>query len=209
VPSITFGTQGHVASTSAEWIGIGGVVTAPIVQIGIVHQLDASGFATYQAFYEFYPTIEVVISAGPVRPGDVVTASVSCASNCTPSGHGQTWTLSMQNVTQNWTWSQVFPFSSDLNSAEIIEEDSTETGRRRYPFPDYGTVTFQNIAINGARADLLKSEGVYMRATGGGTSTPSEPNGTSDGFNICWGDGSTNTTCPSLTTFTSATGGSL
>jgi hypothetical protein len=202
VPAIRFGVQGHVTSTSAEWIGIGGVVTAPIVQVGTVHQVDASGFVTDEAFYELFPAGAITIDAEPVRPGDVITASVSCASNCEPSHAGQTWTLSLQDVTQNWTWSKVFSFVSDMSSVEAIEEDSTLTGRTRFPLPNFGTVIFQNMTINGASPNLRRSEKVFMRATGGGTSIPSDPNDTRDGFNICWGDGSVDPSCPTTTTFT-------
>src|SRR6185295_10684525 len=105
VPLIDFGTQKHVVSMSAEWIGIGGVVSTSIIQVGTVHQLDAGGFRTYEAYYELYPASLVVIAAGRVLPGDVINASVRCTSHCTPSQSGQTWTLSLDDVTQNWQWS--------------------------------------------------------------------------------------------------------
>lgn len=193
VPLIAFGVQKHVVSMSAEWIGIGGAISPAIVQIGTVHQLDGGGFRTYEAFYELYPTGLVTIPAGRVVPGDVIVASVRCASHCTPSQSGQTWTLSLQDVTQNWQWSKDFGFVSDLGSAEIVEEVSTETGHRLYALPDFGTVSFENITINGAPANLKSSERILLRADG--TANTSEPNAARDGFKVCWGDGRAYASC--------------
>jgi hypothetical protein len=110
VPAVTFDTGGVAVSgaqSMATWIGIqnGG----SLAQLGTISTANAGSSPVYDSFYEEAPdtTIQqgLITSSLPVSPGDRITASAHCTTNCTSGTAGQTWALAMTNDTTGVTWS--------------------------------------------------------------------------------------------------------
>lgn len=127
---------------SASWVGVDGVGNTDLIQTGT--EQDAGG--TYFAWWEILPAPATVITQAngqpePVRPGDRITASVQ-ASTTTPGD----WTITLQDLTQNWSFTQLEPYSGPGASAEWIEEAPTVNGVQSTP-ADFGTVHFAGTSI--------------------------------------------------------------
>ena len=116
--------QGVLPSTgakySSQWIGIGGFFKGDSSLIQTGSQSSTSGGKTiYGVWWEILPAAETPISE-PAAPNDVIVASVVCISSCTSSP--QAWTITLQDVTQGWTFTKTVTYASSLKSAEWIEE---------------------------------------------------------------------------------------
>ena len=123
VPTVVFKNKPAVSS---NWVGIGGFcettqcknVDQSLIQLGTTQETTSRKNTSYFAWYEMLPAASIP-TALVVNPGDVVTASLSCAGNCTGA---QSWTLSMMDETTSQSWSNVFTYESSNLSAEWIEE---------------------------------------------------------------------------------------
>jgi Peptidase A4 family len=155
---------------SSTWVGIGGFGSSDLIQLGTEQKVDSTGSTTYQAWYELFPAPETVLSPQqyPVSPGDAMSASLTCP-NCTINV-ANTWTLSMTNSTKGWNWSQDFTYKSALGSADYVMEAPT------FPslvgivaLPNFGTVNFTNVAVNGQPAELASiTDGLQLHDQAGG-----------------------------------------
>jgi hypothetical protein len=208
VPSVTHDSATSTGSDDASiWIGIGGYNDATLIQLGSGSTASSSGFTSYNAFYELLPAGSVNIPH-PVKPGDIITASLQCTAACSP-GSVQSWLLTMTDQTAGWTWTQNFQYQSSMGSAEWVIEAPWE-GNGVLPLADYAQLTFDPVAANGLNPNLsLSANGIIMQDPYGETSNPSDPaNG--DVFSTCWGYGSlTPCTAGSFTTPPPATTASL
>ena len=149
VPTVVFKNKPAVSS---NWVGIGGFcettqcknVDQSLIQLGTTQETTSRKNTSYFAWYEMLPAASIP-TALVVNPGDVVTASLSCAGNCTGA---QSWTLSMMDETTSQSWSNVFTYESSNLSAEWIEE--APSGRHGIlPLADYQTTTFDQSMTNG------------------------------------------------------------
>ncbi len=133
VPSPT----GNGSSTSADatWIGIGGITTSDLIQIGTDDTVSANGQVTSAAFYEMLPDSAITISSMHISSGDTIQAAV----NQTTTGE---WNLSITDTTSNQTFSMNVAYNSSLSSAEWIEEDPSDTQGNLLPLDNFGTVDF-------------------------------------------------------------------
>lgn len=107
---------------SATWLGIDGVDTSSLIQMGTAQ--DSGGL--YYAWAEFLPGAEEEIgnSSGPapVAPGDQMDAQILETS---PG----VFTMTLDDITQDWSFSGPFDYSTPGITAEWIEEDpSSSTG---------------------------------------------------------------------------------
>lgn len=191
---------GESAGYSSSWVGIGGFcidancnrVDNSLIQLGTEQDANSSG-ANYYAWYEMLPNPEIPISGFAVNPGDSITASLQVV-----GGNGnkkiQTWQLSIVNNTTRKAWGQKFNYKSSLASAEWIEEAPYSGGI--LPLANYSTATFDPGTVNGGQnPGLTPAQAVVMVNQNGQTSNVSAPDSDTDGFNACWGNGSTFTTC--------------
>lgn len=204
VPTATYASAGAGQPTeySSLWIGIGGGCSntrcttsdSSLIQMGTEQDADADGSTDYYVWYEMLPNDGFTIPR-PVRPGDVITASITCTASCTSAL--QTWALSMTDSTAQWTWSESFAYASSRLSADwIVEAPSSEAGVI-LPLADFRTATFDTASANGAAPPLsLSTNGIQMHdASGAGESAnPSAPQ-SGDGFSVCWGVLSSFTPC--------------
>jgi Peptidase A4 family len=199
VPPVSYITgRGISVNASSIWVGIGGLNgDQTLIQVGTEQDASATGATTYYAWYETLPANQISLSPQqyPVRPGDVVGASLQCTASCT-AGAAQSWTLAMTDYTAGWSWtSPNVPYASSLGSAEwILEAPSTGRGLE-LPLASFGSTTIFADLVNGASPGLPASQSIALiDPLGSATSNPSNP---VDGiaFDLCWGSGARLTAC--------------
>lgn len=136
---------------SAEWIGIDGLVSPSVEQDGTDSDCSA-GVAKYYAWYEMYPGSSTTIpSAGhAVAPGDSMSASVSFSVSTS------TWTLEIEDLTAQWTYSYTHVESGlDRSSVEWVAErpqlcsGGGTSNCTLSSLADFGSVTFSGATANG------------------------------------------------------------
>lgn len=188
VPTVVFKKKPAVSS---NWVGIGGFcknsqcskVDKSLIQLGTAHEALSRTRTDYFAWYEMLPAASIPIPTLVVNPGDVITASLSCAGNCTGS---QVWTLSMVDETTGGSWMNDFSYASPNLSAEWIEEAPSGRGGI-LPLANYGTSTFDQSMTNGDSANLTLADTIVMRDPHGESSNVSALDSTVDGFSACFG----------------------
>jgi Peptidase A4 family len=121
-----------------------------------------------------YPFCESLSCAYPVAPGDRMTASLSCQTNCDNPGQTQSWYLIMNNATQGWNFSTAVSYTSTFLSAEWIEE-APSSSAGTLPLADFATVTFHPTVDAGSLPSLTASDAIVMANPYGETSSPSSP----------------------------------
>ena len=176
VPSVS-PTNG--ASYSSAWVGIDGFNNSSLIQTGTESDYY-NGAAHYNAWWEILPAPETPISSITVRPGDVMTASIS-------KGSGSTWTITITDVTRNQSFTTAKSYGGPGTSVEWIEEAPTVGGRQatlaHYSSPD----TFDPGTANGGNPHLTAADGGVMVQKRKQVSTPSVPDSDTDGFNMAYG----------------------
>jgi hypothetical protein len=201
VPTATQRKTGE-AEYSASWIGIGGgcvdasctVTDGTLIQDGTGQDVDASGHATYYAWWELIPAPSVNLSgctpdaSCTVAAGDTVTSTISSPAN-------GVWTMSMSDTTRGWSWSMTAGYSSTQGSAEWIEETPVVIDNSGAvtvgPMPNLSGAHFDLATANGAAANLKASEEMQLVDFNKNViATPSAPDPDADGFNVCTYSGS-------------------
>jgi hypothetical protein len=128
---------------AAFWVGIDGYSNGTVEQTGSDSDCTAAGKPHYYAWYELYPAGSANLPAGtnPVKPGDVMTASVTSSS-------GTKFTLTISDTTKGWTFTKSFTLKTAAQrlSDEWIVESPEECGAECgiLPLADFGTVHFTN-----------------------------------------------------------------
>jgi len=191
VPSATQHTSGQ-AESSSDWIGIGGgcidagctLGDPTLIQTGTEQDVDASGKASYSAWWEIIPVPSVAISNFPVSPGDHMHAAIS---EIVPNSN--VWTITLQDVTKGTSFSTTVPYVSTHATAEWIEETPTEIGTGGVglaALPNLSNPSFTKGTVNGANANLQSSEAIQLIDSNGNViGTPSAPNAAKNGFSVC------------------------
>ena len=141
-------------SADAAWIGIGGVSTGDLIQVGTEDTVSASGQETSSAFYELLPQASTTITALTVSPGDAITASLAEPTT------GQ-WTVNITDLTTGKSYTTTLSYTSSNSSAEWIEEDPSTVFGRLLPLDNFTSVSFTggtttssgtNVTIAGSNA---------------------------------------------------------
>ena len=187
VPTATQNKAGE-AESSATWVGIGGgclqsscaVTDETLIQAGTEQDVDASGKASYSAWYELIPVPSTAVSL-PVAPGNKITVSIS---QTLPA----VWAVSIKNLSTGQSWSTTTPYPSTMGSAEWIEETPLELGTNLgiSAMPKLSTVNFSGSTVNGAPANLSSSEAMQLvNGSGQVLATPSDPSSSKTAFNDC------------------------
>lgn len=145
---------GNGSSTSADatWIGIGGVTTDDLIQVGTENTISASGTVSTGAFYELLPNVSQPVPGVTVSEGDSISASVSQV-------NGDLWKISITDETDNESDTLYVTYSSSLSSAEWIEEDPSYSFSRQIPFDDFNLASFMNgaVTMNGSTTTIASS----------------------------------------------------
>src|SRR6185437_2394831 len=154
-----------------------------LIQTGTEQDVDATGAASYSAWWELVPAPSLVITNMTVVPGDHMHASIS---ELVPDSN--IWTIVLQDVTRNESFSQTVPYASTHLTAEWIEETplliGTDAGFAS--LPNLTSPAFDLATTNGAPANLKASEEMFL-ADGNGNviGAPSAPDAQHDGFAAC------------------------
>lgn len=135
VPAVTC----TAAGATATWVGIDGLTSSTVEQIGTDSDCyDLGGGVIvpwYYAWYEFYPAGSVPLGM-PIHPGDVMSASVAYI------GNGQ-FTVTLNNVTTGGTFNVTQTVgSTQLTSAEWITEAPTDPSSGILPLSNFGSASF-------------------------------------------------------------------
>jgi Peptidase A4 family len=188
VPSATQNKAGE-AESSATWVGIGGgcletscaVTDETLIQAGTEQDVDASGKASYYAWYELIPVPSTQVSL-PVAPGNKIAVSIS---QTLPA----VWAVSIKNLSTGQSWSTTTPYPSTMGSAEWVEETPLEIGTGGTglsSMPKLSTVNFSGATVNGAPAGLNSTEAMQLvNGSGQVLATPSNPSSAKTAFNDC------------------------
>jgi hypothetical protein len=189
VPTVTQHTSGQ-AESSSDWIGIGGgcvdsgctVGDNTLIQTGTEQDVDASGAASYSAWWELVPAPSIGISM-TVAPGDHMHAAIAEL-----VADSNIWTITLQDVTRGESFTQTVPYPSTHLTAEWIEETplliGTDAGFAS--LPNLSNPAFTSATVNGQNANLQTSDEMQLiDANGNVIGTPSAPNSTHDGFSAC------------------------
>lgn len=138
VPAVS----GSSGAYSAFWVGIDGYNTSTVEQTGTIGYISGRT-SLYYAWYEFYPSAMVeitsrtagVVGTPTVKPGDVISASVTYLS-------GSTFSVSISDKAESWSFSTtVADASATRSSAEFIAE-APSSYRGVLPLANFGTVNF-------------------------------------------------------------------
>lgn len=189
VPAATQHSAGQ-AEFSSDWIGIGGgCVDAPctvgdntLIQAGTESDVDATGHASYSAWWEIIPGPSIGITM-TVAPGDRMHSSIAevvAASNL--------WTITLRDVTRNETFTQTVPYSSSHLTAEWIEETPLLLGTNAgfAALPKLTNPVFDLATTNGAPANLQASEQIELIDSSNKViASASAPDSDRDGFSAC------------------------
>jgi hypothetical protein len=145
---------GNGSSTSADssWIGIGGVTSGDLIQVGTQNIVSASGQVSASAFYELLPDVSQDVPGVTISPGDSMTASITQISS------GQ-WTITITDKTNGQSSTLNVPYSSSLSSAEWIEEDPSFASGRLIPFDNFHSSSFTagSTVMNGNSVSIAAS----------------------------------------------------
>jgi len=189
VPTVSQHTPGQ-AEDSSDWIGIGGgcvdsactVGDETLIQTGTEQDVDASGNASYSAWWELVPAPSISISM-TVSPGDQMHASIA---ELIPDT--DVWTITLQDLTNGQSFTTTVPYPSTHLTAEWIEETplliGTDAGFAS--LPNLTSPAFSSATVNGANANLDPSQEIDLIDSDGNViGTPSAPSSTHDGFDAC------------------------
>ena len=192
VPKATSHTPGQ-DQFSSDWIGIGGgcvdascnVGDNTLIQTGTEQDLDSTGAASYSAWWEVIPAPSLAITDMTVGPGDHMHAAIA---ETVPDSN--VWTITLQDVTRNETFTMTVPYSSTHLTAEWIEETPLvidTSGSGFAALPNLTKTPFDLATVNGAVANLNASEEIQLvdSNTNAVIGDPSAPDKDVDGFAAC------------------------
>ena len=171
MPTATQHTAGQ-AEASSDWIGIGGgcidagctVADSTLIQTGTEQDVDSTGTASYSAWWELVPAPSITITNMTVSPGDHMHASLA---EVVPDSN--VWTITLQDVTRNESFTQTVPYTSTHATAEWIEETPLEIGTNAgfASLPNLTNPAFTSGTVNGANANLQASEELDLTDSNG------------------------------------------
>ena len=180
VPAVSCSTA--ETSYSADWVGLDGDGSSSVEQIGTSSDCD-TGTAAYSAWYEFYPSVAVVLP-NTVKAGDKISASVVAVPG------SDEFKLTLTDSTQKWTKTETGESPSGTGaSAEIIAEAPSGSGRANsvLPLADFKTVTFSDVLVNSEQVGNLANVAkiAMVDSSGNPMATVSALTG-EDEFTVTW-----------------------
>jgi hypothetical protein len=149
-------------AADATWIGIGGISSSDLIQVGTQNIVTADGQIETSAFYEMLPDASQTATTITVNPGDSVTASI------TELSAGQ-WRITLSDTTKGGLFSTDVAYASSESSAEWIEEDPSDGNNQQIPLDDFGNVNFTDATttVNGTTESALKASAAVVTMVNG------------------------------------------
>lgn len=130
-PAVTCGSPGE---KFAPWVGIDGYGSSTVQQTGVATDCS-SGKPVYRAWHETVPAPPVYYPL-PVQAGDAISTEVT--------REGSAYTMTISNLTRNWTRSVVEEHPDAENVSAEVALEWQDDG-----FPDFGKVDFTDAKVNG------------------------------------------------------------
>jgi Peptidase A4 family len=127
--------NGSTTTADSTWIGIGGVTSGDLIQVGTQNIINATGRVSTSAFYELLPNVSQPVPGVSVSPGDSLSATIIQTSA------GQ-WTITITDRTDGQSATLNVSYASSLSSAEWIEEDPSFVSGRQVPFDNFHLAVF-------------------------------------------------------------------
>jgi len=153
IPSVP--ATGSLAA-DATWVGIGGVKSSDLIQAGTQAITDSRGNIAYSAWYELLPQDSEQITTLTVRPGDLMTVSLSEQST-------NQWLIALTDATTGQSFTKSVSYESSHSSAEWIQE--MPTGVAGFiPLDTFGSVSFTgaNVVENGTSTSAASAGAAPM-----------------------------------------------
>ena len=168
----------------ATWIGIGGITSSDLIQIGTQNTISANGQVSSSAFYEILPAAPRTIDTVNLLPGSSITASI----NQLQSG---LWQINLTNTSTEETFSSYVIYQSSKSSAEWIEEDPTAAPNQLLPLDNFDIVSFTSgsTIMNGSNATILSSHSQPITMVNQSKLIMAKPSSIMSGgtsFNVSW-----------------------
>ena len=172
---------------SVDWIGIGGgcidknclTVDGTLIQTGTGQYIDSSGNRTYFGWWEIIPGPILEIANFAVSPGDRMFAELRQL-----FAGSDVWKVRLTNSTTGQTFTTSIVYPSSHLTAEWIEERPS-IGGLPAPFPSLTNPRFDGAKVNNAPVKLAAVSEVVMDDGITRYATPSGPDPTHNGFNVC------------------------
>jgi hypothetical protein len=136
----------------ATWVGIGGVTSNDLIQIGTQALTNTNGPAvSYQAWYETLPGYSQPIPI-TINSGDSITASL------TEQTQNQ-WVITLSNNTNGQNFKTVLSYTSSSSSAEWIQEMPSRSSGALIPLDNFGAIQFSSggAVKNGQTLNIAQS----------------------------------------------------
>jgi hypothetical protein len=166
-------------SSSSFWVGLDGDTDATVEQTGTEGSCTR-GRASYGGWYELFPAYPVNFPTGkdPVRPGDVMSASVTYVS--------RKYRMRLEDVTERWSVTATKGLKRAKRlSAEIIAEAPSEASGP-VSLADFGSVSFTKALMNG-KAITDSTPGIEPITMGTRKVTEATPTALAEGaFGVTW-----------------------
>jgi Peptidase A4 family len=182
VPEVISNNQ--TKSGDATWIGIGGITSNDLIQIGTQNTISSAGKVSSSAFYEILPAAPRKIDDISIIPGTLVAASIKQIN----SG---LWLVNITNLTANESFNAYLIYNSSRSSAEWIEEDPTSAPNQLLALDDFGTVSFSSgtASKGGSSASISSYSSQPITMVNQSNIIKSKPSSLTDGgsgFSINW-----------------------
>ena len=133
--------QGTTPSYSSHWVGLDGLGSSSVEQVGI--EADCSGStAQYYAWYEMYPKPVTVVF--PVRAGNAVQASVTYKQST------RKFVLMLRDMTSGRHLTRTLKCAAKIclrSSAEVISEAPSSNSGGILPLANYRAASFSSITL--------------------------------------------------------------
>ena len=187
-------SAGQPAALSAAWVGLGGLTTKRLEQVGVDANCDAKGHAAYFAWFEILPDVAHNIP-NTIASGDVITGTVKRIGLALVE-------LRVENHTRHWIFDRKITWgAADVSSAEWIVEAPFSCKRfacQTSHLANFGTLRFKDVTAvgNGHRGalsdpvwkttqiDLAPCIRTKASPRAGATPTPASSDGTI--FDVAW-----------------------
>lgn len=144
VPAATPGASSTTTYYSSFWVGIDGFNSGTVEQIGTDSDIRGTT-ASYYAWFEFYPSPMYAVSTVVVKPGDIISASVTYTSSSSGRGFGRSSSTFKVTITDTTTGRSFSTTGSVSNAARSSAEwiaEAPSSYRGVLPLADFGKVNF-------------------------------------------------------------------
>jgi hypothetical protein len=143
VPDISGSREG---SAAAQWIGLGGVSTSDLLQMGTLEYVD-NGQIVVEVFVEKLPDAAQSVTA--VTAGSTFTASISQASDTVWNLTYTVVSTDGETITDTITQTLDADYAEEIgSSAEWISEDPSNGSGSLYPLADMGTIEYSSALVD-------------------------------------------------------------